>query len=159
MPGILLGAALTLGVVAFVHRRRYRRCGYGPRGRRRGEGRGERVAMRYVFDRLDTTSEQEDVIRAEIKKLRGRARELGAERDLTRDDVAQLLRGDEFDEVRAGEMFARQDEALRELRKAALDAFTSIHMALDPEQRTQLADHVERWRRRPRFGPYRTQWV
>jgi len=161
MPGILLGAAVTLGLVAFVHRRRrHRRCGPGPRRGRGGPRRGGRAALRYVFHRLDTTDEQEDVIRSAIKQLRARARELGSERDLTRDDIAVLVRGDEFDEVRAGEMFARQDEALRELRKAALDAFTSIHAALEPDQRDQLAEYVERWRRRgPRLGPYRTQWA
>jgi uncharacterized membrane protein len=114
--------------------------------------------MWMLFDRLETTPGQEKAIRAEVRGLRDRAKVLKDERGRTRDDLAAAIRDEGFSEVVMGEMFARHDDVLRELRQDVVGALVRIHSVLEPEQRERLAKVIESGRRPFWGGPYRSAW-
>jgi hypothetical protein len=153
MMHCLVFAGVLLGVLAFkahrFHRMRWHAyhhgcgpepgCGPGAHacGHPRGRWRGFRGPLYVLFERLDLTPAQEKVVRAEVDRLRERAR---------------ALRGDSLDETALADMFVRHDDRLRELREELGGALGRIHLALDERQRERLADLVERGFGR---GPYR----
>lgn len=108
--------------------------------------------LRRVFQSLDTTPGQEKVIRAAVEELIQVASKHRGEMQKSREDVARAVRGPSFDETVMGELFARHDASLEELRKAALGALGKTHEALDEEQRKRLASMIER------AGGFRGAW-
>jgi hypothetical protein len=106
-------------------------------------GWGPGAMLRSLFQRLDTTPGQEKVILSAVDELREAGRKLRGEAGQTRADVAKAMRSPGFDEVLFGEMFARHDTSVEELRKAAVGAMAKIHDALDEKQRARLADLIE----------------
>ena len=124
--------------------------GHGPRwfgGRRNG------FMARMIADRLEATPAQERVIRDAVEEFRETASKLKGEGRKTRGDVASAFRKGHFDEVLFGELFARHDDAIRDVRKAFVGMGARIHDALDDKQRARLAELIESgpgaWR--PRF--------
>ncbi|MEM9191201.1 MAG: hypothetical protein AAGF12_18610 [Myxococcota bacterium] len=111
--------------------------------------------LRGLFERLDTTPGQEKVIRAEAERLRDVVYELRREVPAAGDDLGRAMRGEHFDETIFGDMFTRQDDRLRELRKEVVGSMARIHDALDEQQRKRLAEMLESGRVRPFWGPYR----
>ena len=176
MCGFLIGTACLIGLIVTLRRGRggcgsYGRGGFGWRGGRGfgpwGEGRGDftnqrgwsgkRWFLRGLFERLDTTPGQEKVIVAAIEEMREAGEALRGELRQTRSDVAKAARSASFDETVIGETFARHDQALETMRKAAVGAMAKIHAVLDDKQREVLADVIES---SPPFfggfgGPYR----
>ena len=152
MFGFFVGTLGALGLFALLRGRRWRGGGWG---RRRG-----RWFLRRVFEELDTTPSQENVIRDEFDRLKRRSSDFRDEMKASRDDVARALRGDDFDETIFGDVFTRHDDRLREIRLDVVGAVARIHDALDERQRTQLAGFLEgdcwRPRSRRRHGPYRS---
>jgi FKBP-type peptidyl-prolyl cis-trans isomerase FkpA len=112
--------------------------GFGGPGRH-----GGRVFMRALGDRLDASPAQERVIRDAFGELRDTAAKLRGEGKSTRADVASAFRRSSFDAETFGELFARHDRSLEELRKAFVGAGARIHDALDEKQRNRLADLIE----------------
>lgn len=181
MCGFLLGTACLIGLLVTLARGRGgcggpwgRRgfgwggggCGYAGRSsweagdhhhdhHRRGWS-GSRWFLRGLFERLDTTPGQEKVIIAAIDEMRDAGENLRGEIRKTREDVAKAARSPSFDETVMGEAFARHDQALESMRKAAVGAMAKIHAVLDEQQREKLADIIESG---PPFfggfGPYR----
>jgi hypothetical protein len=132
--------------------------GRGP-GWMRGGFRDGFVA-RAISDRLEATPAQEKVIRDAVDEFREAASRLRGEGRKTRADVAGAFRKGHFDEVLFGELFARHDSALTDLRKAFVGMGARIHDALDERQRSRLADMIESgpggfW---PRFRGGRGGW-
>jgi hypothetical protein len=160
---ICIAIALAALAFFFVRRRRWHHA-YGGGCHRRGwHGRGHRHdhwdgpprgGPEDFLDRLNLTSEQEKVVRAEVRKVIDQVRGLRDERDQTRGDLARSVRGDGLDEVVLGEMFARHDEKLEHLRGEIVGSLGRIHTVLEPAQRERLADIIESGLRRG-FGPYR----
>jgi len=109
--------------------------------------------LRRLYEALDTTPGQEKVIAAAMEELREAAAKHRGEARKSREDVAKAMRAPSFDETVMGELFARHDAALEEMRKAVVSAMAKVHEALEPEQRAKLADLVERtpgfWGGRP----------
>jgi Spy/CpxP family protein refolding chaperone len=99
--------------------------------------------LRHVVNRLDATPAQEKVIRDAVDELRESASKLRGEARRTRADVAAAFRKPAFDEVLFGELYARHDRSLEELRKAFVGAGAKVHDALDERQRARLADLIE----------------
>lgn len=96
-----------------------------------------------LFERLDTSPEQERVLRDAIGEARRRGRAAGdALRDARR-ELAAVLRGEHLDEVALGAALAATDQAYDGAKRAALDAAVKVHGALDARQRGVLADAVE----------------
>jgi hypothetical protein len=133
----------------------------GPRWLRHGFGRGrvERFVVRAIADRLDATPAQEKVIREATDEFREAAVKLKGEGKRTRSEIASAFRKGSFDEVQLGELYARHDRSLEDLRKAFVGMGARIHETLDEGQRARLADLIEAgpaaWR--PRWG--RARWV
>jgi len=96
-----------------------------------------------VVNRLDATPAQEKVIRDAVDEVREAASKLKGEARRTRADVAAAFRKPAFDEVLFGELYARHDRGLEELRKAFVGAGARVHDALDERQRARLADLIE----------------
>jgi uncharacterized membrane protein len=173
MFGFLIGFLSLIGLIAVVRSGRRGACGagfhghghHGWRWRGRGHGHpegddagpagGTRAFLRFLFQKLDTTSGQEKEIAAAVDELIAKTRELRGEGRATRDDVAKLLRTESLDETLLADLFTRHDDRLRELQKAFSDALGRIHLALDPKQREQLAALLERGHAPGFGGPYR----
>ncbi|HUS63430.1 MAG TPA: periplasmic heavy metal sensor [Kofleriaceae bacterium] len=163
---IALGAFLALVAFKFLHHRRM--CAAGGRGwghhhhhhhHRRGGRGGGRGMMWAALARLDLTPAQEKVVRAEVEKVRDKARALKEEAAASRGDMARSIRGESFEEGALADMFVRHDDRMHDLRGEVAGALGRIHAALDPEQRERLASLLEEgprglWREMRR-GPYR----
>lgn len=167
MIGIIIGAALTLGILKYGRHRRYGRhrgwggdsdCGprrgwerepWGPG--RRGNHRA-RAWIRGLADRLDATREQERVMYDAAEELYSELRELGQRARDTKDELGQAFGPDRLDEERMGSLFAAHDELLEHARKAFVGALAKVHEVLDVEQRERLARLLAR---RRGYGPYR----
>jgi hypothetical protein len=109
---------------------------------------------RVISDRLEATPAQEKVIHDAVEEFREAATKLRGEGKKTRADVAGAFRKGHFDEVLFGELFARHDGALTELRKAFVGMGARIHDALDDKQRARLADLIESGP-----GAFRPRWA
>lgn len=125
-----------------------RRCGhshgYGPEGwgghGPHGGGFGfRRSPMHFVFDRLETSTSQEKVIRQAIDELRDKARDLRGSARNVRDDVAKAFGAESFDQEAIEAAFAVPEAKLPELRRAITAALAKVHEALTAEQRKELA--------------------
>lgn len=117
---------------------------HGREGWRRGGPFFANMMLRRLFEMLDTTPGQEKVIAAAMEELRSEAAKHRAEVKKTREDIAKVMRGASVDETMMGELFARHDSALESMRKALVGAMAKVHEALEPEQRSRLADMIER---------------
>jgi hypothetical protein len=123
---------------------------------------GGGFVVRALADRLDATPAQAKVIRDATDEFRDAASKVKGEARKTRDDVAGAFRKTHFDEVLFGELFARHDNAIEDLRKAFVGMGARIHDALDERQRGRLADLIEagpgRWGRGRRPGGGAATW-
>lgn len=134
--------------------------GHHRRGPWRGGGRG---MMWALLARLDLSPAQDKVVRAELEKLKDRARSVKEEAQASRGDMARSIRGESFEEGALAEMFVRHDDRMHDLRGEVAGALGRIHAVLDPEQRERLAEILEKgprgmWGgpgRGPERGPYR----
>jgi hypothetical protein len=126
--------------------------GYGPDGDDGEEGEGPRwmsgrwkreLVVRRLSAELDASPAQEKVIRAAADELHEAASKLRGEGKRTRSDVAAAFRKGSFDEVLLGELYARHDRSLEDLRKAFVGMGARIHEALDEGQRDRLASLIE----------------
>ena len=109
-----------------------------------GFGGPERWMLRGLFQRLQTSPGQEKVILEAVETLKAQRATVKDVFRETRADAAKGFRAEGFDEALMGAAFARQDEAITAVRKAAMDAFAKVHAALDERQRRELADIIER---------------
>ncbi len=173
MAGWLIGIASLAGLIAVLRRGRRgygcgRSCGGSCGGSGGGEGRcgrgggahggrwgGPRRALRFLFERLETSPGQEKELLGARPALMAQRGALRDEAARSREEIARALRSEGIDETVLGALFARDDEALRAAQRAFAGALGRVHAALDPEQRVALAELLERG---PRFafgGPYR----
>lgn len=156
MVGIIIGTVCLIGLVKVVGRHHHHGHGCHRRGRGRylrgGDGWLETLA-----DELELSAEQQDKVEDHVRAFTRRARKLRGERERTREDVAEAMRSESFDENILGEMFVRHDDALRELRKDFVEMLAHIHYVLDERQRRKLARFIDRGPRpfRGGFHPYR----
>jgi len=147
MFGFLIGTACLVGLIAVLRRGRggwrggYGRWGGGGWGG--GGGFGPRMALRALFQRLDTTPGQEKVISQAFEEMRDAGRKAREEFRSSRGEVAKNMRGETFDAVMMGDLFGRHDRVLEDLRKAAVGSFSKVHDVLDERQRGVLADLIE----------------
>lgn len=116
-----------------------------------------RYLLRSLFERLDTTPGQEKVIVAAVDEVQEAVKAARGEFKRSREDVARAVGGDAFDETVIGGVFARHDEALANVRRAATGALARVHDALDARQRARLAEIIAEgpWAFRRYGGPYR----
>ncbi len=99
--------------------------------------------MRALFSRLQTTPEQEKVIRSAFDKVRETVREARGEwRDTS--ELSSLLRGSTFDRTAAEGLSGKADASFAKVRVVIVEALAQIHEVLDDRQRQILAEIVER---------------
>ncbi|MCA9646873.1 MAG: periplasmic heavy metal sensor [Polyangiaceae bacterium] len=177
MFGFLFGAACLAGLFAVIRRERWHRMAFaygggerwgGPHacgghhhpGHHRGGfgGRFRDMAMRRVFERLETSPGQERELQAAIGEVMDGGRKLRGQLADSRKEISAALRAEELDVERLGQLFAQHDDLLSEFRKTGVGALSRTHAALDERQRAQLADWIERgelpfgrWQREERW--------
>lgn len=117
--------------------------GWGGRGWQGGGGGGGDFWLRGLYEKLDATPGQEKVIRAAVDEIKTAMQGARGELETSRRDVAKAVRTGAVDEVQLGELFARHDEKLRDVRKAFVGALAKVNEALDEDQRKRLADLLE----------------
>jgi hypothetical protein len=118
-------------------------------GWRGGRAYGRDYLVATVLDRIGATPVQERTVRTAFEEFRAEAKRAGGgELKELRRDISSALRKPAFDEVLLGELFARHDRALEDVRKAFVGLMAKTHDALDEEQRARLAELVEKG---PRF--------
>ncbi|HXU06309.1 MAG TPA: hypothetical protein VN903_35380 [Polyangia bacterium] len=111
---------------------------------------GKRFFLNRVLSHVRATPAQERAVGAAFDEFRDEMKKLGGgEGRRSRQEIADAFRRPTFDGVVLGEQFARHDTAIEGARKAFVGLVAHVHDALEPEQRTRLADLVERG---PRFG-------
>jgi hypothetical protein len=125
------------------HHRGWGHHGHEGHGGGWGAGRGGDFWLRGISQRLDATPGQEKVIRQAVEDLKAAAQKGKGELEATRRDVANAVRSGAVDEVQLGELFARHDEKLRELRLTFVGSLAKVNEALDEDQRKKLADLLE----------------
>src|SRR5689334_21731874 len=103
-------------------------------------GYGEGFFLRALLEQLDASPAQEKVIVSAVHEIRDEGRKHREELKKTRADIAKAMRSASFDEVLFGELFARHDTAMEQLRKTAMGALGKVHEALDEKQRERLAE-------------------
>ena len=137
MFGILFGTACLAGFIKVARGRR------GHWGRRGG---GRQWMLRRLFERLDTTPGQEKVVLTAVDEVEKAAWGLRDELRRSRTQLAEVLRGESFNDAAVREAFARHQAAGEAVQKAVLEGLQSTHQALEPRQRRTLAELVV-------FGP------
>ena len=113
-------------------------------GRLRRWRHGGRPPLRFLFRRLGTRPEQEQVISAELETL---FQEGGALRDDwrgARAELAALFSAEALDAAALSAALDRRMAKVGEVRARAEAALARVHAALDPAQRTQLAAMLAR---------------
>jgi hypothetical protein len=131
--------------------------GYGRWGHGWRRGVGRSFWLRTVFSRLDTTPGQEREIRSAIEELQKTAWEAKSGVKGAREDLANAIRGESFDESAFGEAQGRADTTMNQVKDAFAAALKRIHAVLDANQRERLAELLTKG---PGFGrrggtPYR----
>ncbi len=117
--------------------------GEGPGRRRWRRGFGRNAILRAVFERLDTSPGQEKAIRAALAELRVVAKSVKDDVKGTRADIARAMRGEHLGDEALADVSARLTVASEAMRRAAADALSKVHEALDEQQRASLADFIE----------------
>lgn len=136
MFGFVIGGLSLLGLMKLRHFERFAHGGSGRHSPRRW-------MLRRLFQHLDTTPGQEKVVTAavdEVEKAAFKARDTFR---TSRGAFATSLRGEHFDGAAVDAAFEAQQAALDEVKRAVKAGLTSLHEALNPEQRQALADLIE----------------
>ncbi len=134
MFGFVIGTACLVGLIFVVARGRRRWHHYA------AYGRGPLYA---ALARLNATPGQEKAIGAAVEELWETARKGRAAMKSTREAAAKAVGGPSFDESSLRSAFLEQDQAISEIREAAVEAGRKIHEVLDERQRKTLAELIE----------------
>jgi hypothetical protein len=163
MFGVLIGTVCLFALFGVLRRGRYHYFAhsYGARGHSGHYGRwgrrraGRRLALRWLFEELDTTPGQEKVILRSVETLRENLSGGRGELDLARKEVAEAIGGDVLDESVLTAALARVDGLLAKARSELFQALSDVHAALDGNQRKELAEMIADFRgRRLGYGHY-----
>jgi hypothetical protein len=139
MFGFLIGTASLVGLVwVLSHGRYWHGYGHAHGCYRRGPHH-----LYGVLARLDTTPGQEKVIRSAVEDFVDSLRERGRLLRQSAEDIGRAVRGEQLDEALLGDVFARHDRLLAELRRDAVAALGRVHETLDEGQRRKLARLME----------------
>lgn len=153
MFGFFVGAVSLFGLVRVLKHGHHGHFGHhGHHGGGPDSARRRRWMMRWLFQYLDTTPGQEKVFEAAAEDLEGRARQMREEFEQLRRDTSKAMRGEAFDAAAVRESFARQRAHLDTLEEAMVGHLGKAHEALDPDQRSRLAELIEEGPRRAMHG-------
>jgi len=120
---------------------------------------GRWFVLRRFLKQIETTPTQAKAIRTLVEEFGETAKPLRGEAKRSRVELAGALRRTSLDEVALGEMFARHDRALEDMRKGFVGMMAKIHDLLDDTQRERLATLVEKGPRGVRpTDPFGDAW-
>lgn len=147
MLGFILGTLCLIALIVTLRRGPRWHHGHGFGHGRWGHHYGgyygsRRNWLRGLFLRLDTTPGQEKAIVAALEGVRERGRELRGELGSARKRVAQALGGEVLDREALAAAFSERTGAVDSLREELTRALDAVHAALDPKQRTTLAELI-----------------
>ncbi|MEY4509119.1 MAG: hypothetical protein RLZZ450_1241 [Pseudomonadota bacterium] len=170
MVGLIVGAVCAAGLFAALRRRHYYRYGFGGWGRhdlraserwgddyergfsrfrdgpcgggfrRHGRRGGPRRLLRGLFARLDTTPGQEKAIANSLYEAGERMRELRGGLRLNKRELAALIGSDVLDVTALEALLAQYQTAFDRVRSEVVTTVSTIHEALDTEQRRELSE-------------------
>lgn len=103
-----------------------------------------RPPLRFLFRRLGTRPEQEQVLSQEAAALAEQLRALRADLRAIRGEVADLLVAPSLDPSALRAAIDAHLARLTELRARLAEALATVHATLDPAQRATLADLLRR---------------
>lgn len=159
MLGFLFGTVCLVGFfkVATGHRWHGRygsHCGGGHRRGRwqgrygdHGPGWSEKMMLRWLFERLDTTHGQEKVIFDAVEEVRKPLSAMREELHGGLSAISEAFTAESFDHEKVAHQWVEQDKALEQLRVAVTTGLTRVHEVLSVEQRKILADLMASMRR------------
>jgi hypothetical protein len=161
MLGFLFGTVCLIGLIKVL--RRHHGFHHGPFGCGRVDGYGgphrrSRWFLRALFERLQTTPGQEQVIMQALDRLRAERGVLYDELQQTRSDLSRAVGGGLVGDHTLDDTFARHDRLLAQLRVSFVEALRSVTEALDERQRQLIARWLEEGRGGSGWrwgGPYR----
>lgn len=139
MFGFLFGVACLGGLFLYMTREER---GDRRHQKRRMHRRFRRFALRRVYDSLDTSPSQEQVIEDAIRKLERESEELRGQMRNGRFEVARALRNETLDREALEQLGDKQQAAIQQLKTKALDAISEVHAVLDPRQRSLLSELI-----------------
>lgn len=124
MFGFIVAGASLLGLIVLA------------RSRRHFPGRGyfRSVALR----RLDTSPGQEKVIRTALSDAEALLGGLREDHREARQELAEIISQDSFDEARLGAWFERREGSWREVKPKLIELGRQVHDVLDAEQKKRL---------------------
>lgn len=114
-------------------------CG-GASFRRRARRGGPRHLLRALFARLDTTPGQEKAIASSLHEAGQRLRDLRSGLRDKRRDLAALIGSDVLDVAALEALLAEHQTTFDSVRKELVTTISTIHEALDTEQRRELSE-------------------
>ncbi|MBI3005230.1 MAG: Spy/CpxP family protein refolding chaperone [Ignavibacteriales bacterium] len=123
----------------------------GCRSRESHESYSERRAgwvVDKISDELDLNETQKltvNRIKGEVLAKRGEFKSLYAG---VVDEVLQQVKSDKVDQESINKSFQAREAKLKELRSFVVEKFAEFHSVLTPDQRKQLADKLEHYRKR-----------
>lgn len=108
------------------------------------EGRMQHITER-ISQKLNLNDEQRSklvTLGEQFQALRGDWRERRIDMQA---NMLDLLKNDRFDRERAKQMIDERQQSMAEHKRDMVDAFAKFSDSLDPEQRTRLAELIDRW--------------
>lgn len=150
MLGFIIGTICLVALIRVARRGRGGGCGRGRRwGRHGGGGWGggggfRHGWLRWMYEALDTSPGQEQVLRGAIDDLRAAAQGAREEGQRARMALAESLRADSFDEAEVQKAYARLEVEAQQVRDRFIDNLRRVHETLTPEQRKRLSAMVSR---------------
>jgi Spy/CpxP family protein refolding chaperone len=158
MFGLIVGTLCLFALMATLRARRYAhygslgywRHGYAYAGCAHhdaspyygGHRDRRRLAMRWLFERLDTTPGQEKAIVKSLETCREHLASGRGELGDARKDLAQALGGDVLDQSALAAAVGRVDTLVERAGVEFSTALSEVHAALDGKQRKQLAELI-----------------
>lgn len=142
MFGFVIGALSAVGFFKVLRWERGWRHHGGPR----------EWMLRALFERLNTSPEQEKVLSEAASDFETSLRSVKNAGKGARTALAEILRAEHFDQAALSTLFDSQQQALEDVKKSLREGLTSIHATLVPEQRRRFAQLVEHGPGRGRNG-------
>jgi hypothetical protein len=98
--------------------------------------------VRALRDRLRATPEQERAFDSAVRRLRDAIDDVQGRVKEARDNIAQAVRGEYFDDSAFDQAARRIEQAMQAVREAAKTALADVHDRLDERQRATLSDLI-----------------
>lgn len=132
---ILLIGLMSFGILSQCSR------SYNP------EKRAQRMAD-MLTDELDLDDKQSQHLNKIKEEILAKGKEYRKHRRVIKDEILAQINSDAVSEDKLNSVFEQQEPYRKEMRKFMISKFAEFHKTLKPEQRTKLAELVEKFSKR-----------